>query len=574
MKRILLLLTIASMSFGQWAYDWTTTPMTAKILADIWMESIKVNETMGIGIVPDGDMGISLAHTATVTATENGIGIYVNPAFTEAASGVHTTMAGIYVSGFTVNNDVGSTTTNIASIYVAGAPTGAAAVNGNKALQIASGETSLGGELHVSDSLVVEGSSKLDGDVVMESELHVADSLIVAGASTFAGAITLSGDLAVTGSISTTDDLSVGDSLTVTESITVGGNIEIDSAQYIQWNSADEMLHSNHTMTLDGFTTWDFGAVATVDFNGAVSFTSAAGEYTLDGDLTLDKAAGNATLRIDAITGSNAILALRNNKAGGNNNQYFVAYDGTAGGFAIITSDSDGSGTDADVWTVADGTLNSVFGGAILASADDVGAIGASGTAFSDLFLADAGVINFNSGDYTVTHSAGLLTLSDSLAVTESVSIGGYVTQGSELHAYGGFQDSAITIAVTQNAWAQITNASGSLWTSTEADGLTISGDTLTLAHTGDYSGCLSITLSGGVGDDFLMRIYNVTQTSVAGFNIGITTTGNANFANIALPLYLEATADDEYVIQVTNTGNNDDPIIRSSVFNLIYVHE
>lgn len=46
----------------------------------------------------------------------------------------------------------------------------------------------------------------------------------------------------------------------------------------------------------------------------------------------------------------------------------------------------------------------------VLASSNDSGALGASGTAFSDLFLASGAVINFLAGDVTLTHSSGLLT--------------------------------------------------------------------------------------------------------------------------------------------------------------------
>lgn len=47
--------------------------------------------------------------------------------------------------------------------------------------------------------------------------------------------------------------------------------------------------------------------------------------------------------------------------------------------------------------------------GSILASTNDSGALGASGTAFSDLFLASGGVINWSVGDVTITHSANAL---------------------------------------------------------------------------------------------------------------------------------------------------------------------
>lgn len=47
----------------------------------------------------------------------------------------------------------------------------------------------------------------------------------------------------------------------------------------------------------------------------------------------------------------------------------------------------------------------------VLATANDSGALGASGTAFADLFLASGGVINWNAGNMTITHAAGSLTI-------------------------------------------------------------------------------------------------------------------------------------------------------------------
>mgnify|MGYP001588379652 CR=1 FL=1 len=55
---------------------------------------------------------------------------------------------------------------------------------------------------------------------------------------------------------------------------------------------------------------------------------------------------------------------------------------------------------------------NSITGiAALTLSANDGGALGASGTAFSDLFLASGGVINWNAGNVTLTHAAGSLTI-------------------------------------------------------------------------------------------------------------------------------------------------------------------
>ena len=54
-----------------------------------------------------------------------------------------------------------------------------------------------------------------------------------------------------------------------------------------------------------------------------------------------------------------------------------------------------------------DGVVSSA--GAIKPTVNDGAALGASGTAWADLFLASGGVINFNAGDVTITHSANLL---------------------------------------------------------------------------------------------------------------------------------------------------------------------
>ena len=50
-----------------------------------------------------------------------------------------------------------------------------------------------------------------------------------------------------------------------------------------------------------------------------------------------------------------------------------------------------------------------VTGGAFLPSANDAVVLGAAGTAFSDLFLAEGGVINWDSGDVTITQTGNVL---------------------------------------------------------------------------------------------------------------------------------------------------------------------
>jgi len=56
----------------------------------------------------------------------------------------------------------------------------------------------------------------------------------------------------------------------------------------------------------------------------------------------------------------------------------------------------------------------------LVPDADDGAGLGLSGTAFSDLFLASGGVINWNAGNATLTHSAALLTSNVSLSLGTS----------------------------------------------------------------------------------------------------------------------------------------------------------
>lgn len=52
---------------------------------------------------------------------------------------------------------------------------------------------------------------------------------------------------------------------------------------------------------------------------------------------------------------------------------------------------------------------------------NDTGALGSATLSFSDLFLASGAVINFNNGNATITHSAGLLTSNVDVAVPDEV---------------------------------------------------------------------------------------------------------------------------------------------------------
>ena len=95
---------------------------------------------------------------------------------------------------------------------------------------------------------------------------------------------------------------------------------------------------------------------------------------------------------------------------------------------------------------------------------NDLTSLGSSNLKWSDLFLASGAVINFNNGDVTLTHSAGLLTASDPIAVP-------YLEVGTTAALGGGAAPTLGTIGgsgpatAAQNQWLKFTvTGSGTFW--------------------------------------------------------------------------------------------------------------
>ena len=147
--------------------------------------------------------------------------------------------------------------------------------------------------------------------------------------------------------------------------------------------------------------------------------------------------------------------------------------------------------------------------------------------------------------------------------------------QADTWHAYGGFQDETETLAIAAATWTHVTNATDDLWTALEAEGMSMVDDELVITNAGDYAGSLSITFEGGIGKDYIFRIYNVTQARVEGYHIGVSGAGNNNFTNVAIPIYIEAAAAaaDHFQVQVYETAGTD-PDFLNAIFYLSYLHD
>lgn len=131
-------------------------------------------------------------------------------------------------------------------------------------------------------------------------------------------------------------------------------------------------------------------------------------------DLTLTTNNGASDQARNAVVNVTGALTGNRNVVVQTANKLYLVRNSTTGGFNLTFKTSGGSGVvvvpGASRWIYSDGT-NVIDGqaGALLPSSNDAGALGASGTAWSDLFLAAGGVINFNAGDVLITAATNAL---------------------------------------------------------------------------------------------------------------------------------------------------------------------
>lgn len=134
----------------------------------------------------------------------------------------------------------------------------------------------------------------------------------------------------------------------------------------------------------------------------------------------------------------------------------------------LIRSDSTLKGVQATGISVADTTNNISGTGSIVPASNDGGALGSATNSYSDLFLASGGVINWNNGDVTATHSANALAFAGASsgytfdsrvgpATNDGAALGSGTTAWSDLFlASGG-------VINFDNSNATITHSSGTL---------------------------------------------------------------------------------------------------------------
>jgi len=126
------------------------------------------------------------------------------------------------------------------------------------------------------------------------------------------------------------------------------------------------------------------------------------------------------------------------------------------------------------------------------------------------------------------------------------------------IHGACYLENASYTPAVTQNLYTRINPG----MTVSEADGLTISSDQVTIATAGHYKVDLVITMSGSDENDFRVKMYkNGSATGIPGSN-HISTSGSTNYVVLPYFWYVSLAASDVLSFYITNTSDNGGPTI------------
>lgn len=146
----------------------------------------------------------------------------------------------------------------------------------------------------------------------------------------------------------------------------------------------------------------------------------------------------------------------------------------------------------ANTLTIAGASSGYIFDAVIKPSANDGFALGVSGTAFADLFLASGGVVNWNAGDVTITHSANALAFGGaSSGYTFDAVVKASSNDGAALGASG-------------TAWSDMFLASGAV--------INFAAGDVTITHASN-----TITVAGGTGYGYDAPV-NSDHDTLAGY--------------------------------------------------------
>lgn len=215
-------------------------------------------------------------------------------------------------------------------------------------------------------------------------------------------AVTGTGAVVLANSPTFVDDITVGVAASATGSILFKGL----TSGTVTLKVADAA--GTYTLTLptdDG----DSGQVLSTDGNGVLSWVSAGGVPTT---ITVANEATDTSCFIAFFTAASGDLGPKTNV-----NMTFDSSTGIVTLASSVLTTTDINGGTIDGVTIGGASPGNITGLVITANtgfmpdANDGAYLGQAGTAFSDLFLAEGGVINWDSGDATITQTGNVLAV-------------------------------------------------------------------------------------------------------------------------------------------------------------------
>lgn len=274
------------------------------------------------------------------------------------------------------------------------------------------------------------GDGTLEGDAALTFDTTADDLAIAASGNLLFGAVTILDDAAGTMTLSNIDAVDATTESTVEASIDTLANLASAGGRAVAFADAGA----------DAVWGWDDSANTYTNLSASDALTAIGGQG-LDSDLTswagVTRASGFDTFT--ATPSSANLIALMTDETGTGANVFantptlvtpnigaatgtslvisgiYQAGNGAVGGPAYgFSADPDtgmyGNGADSILWAVGGTTRSVMTTTAYRPNTNDGIALGAATVSFADLFLASGGVINWNNGNATLTHSAGLLT--------------------------------------------------------------------------------------------------------------------------------------------------------------------
>jgi hypothetical protein len=212
---------------------------------------------------------------------------------------------------------------------------------------------------------------------------------------------------------------------------------------------------------------------------------------------------------------------------------------------------------------------------ALTPGTSDGTALGTTSLMWSDIFLASGGVMNFNNGNVTLTHSANTLTVvgatvafTASTAVTVSNDL--KLASDSAVLGFGADNDTTLThtdgTGLTLNSTNKLTFGDAASFVQQSSDGvLRIDGEA-----TVDINASTAVTISNDLKLDSDSAVLGfgadndatITHADDAGLTFNSATTFSSSI-NLALDAHLDSTPGDEKVSGITATFQAGEALVR-----------